>query len=291
MRPHEEHEEGMENPDDLQQRIDASLRRLFTPPAGLQGPEDMGDMGDMGGIAARAVAGARRRAQTSGGSPSGGGIPRTGVAGGSGFLGGFAAAAAVLAGFGLWTSGEGDVARDDPPREFVVTLPEARPGPLAGDSSGAGTGSLALASTTPDLDALYERFAQGSDPREGGTPSEVLSCTVEPSFELERTSLQERLTENYDACLDVDTPDACALLGPYAVPEWPSATVVVAWCATESSPTMLVVDDQTGVGCGWAPRQGERPAFHKAVGSLALWEVGGGEPHLLDGIRACAEVR
>jgi hypothetical protein len=129
----------------------------------------------------------------------------------------------------------------------------------------------------PDLGALYASLAEGrSNLLEWGGPPDA--------------TLESRLAERYDECLDVSST-TCALLGPFASTEWPSAAVLVAFCeGVDGAPTLLVVDDQTMHGCGMTPRTGGLSPFYKEVNGLAVWEVtDADQPRLLDSVRSCAK--
>ena len=139
----------------------------------------------------------------------------------------------------------------------------------------------------PDVASLYARLSV-LPPRSADGPG-ALGAPPGSSRGL-ALDLSSELAERYDACLDVGTP-ACSLLGPYAAPEWPSATVLVGYCeGGDRTPSLLVVDDQTLKGCAMAPDTGALSPFYKEVNGLAVWEISPrGEPLLLDAVRSCRE--
>ena len=137
----------------------------------------------------------------------------------------------------------------------------------------AGLGSL------PDADVIYRRLLSFGGPL--GPAASGLAAPLDLSSEL---------AQRYNACFDVGAP-ACALLGPFAAPEWPSATVLMGICSdSERAPSLLVVDDQTMLGCARAPDVGELRPFYKEVNGLAVWEFSPRqEPLLLDAVRSCRD--
>jgi hypothetical protein len=224
----------------LERRIDASLRRSFTPPE----------------RATWLPADARARVRLG---------PRPGIGGRERFEL-LAAAAGLLA---LGALGWLLRARAEPPQRIArvepvtATLATAPAAPLS---------APAAAAPELDFDALYNRLiaSEGSASTDGNE------------------ELSSKLVQRYETCLDLVTPD-CALRGPYAAPEWPSATLLLGYClGDDPTPSLLVVDDQTMLGCASAPRPGALSPFYREVGGLAVWEISPrAEPRLLDAVRVC----
>jgi hypothetical protein len=273
-----------------QERVDAFLARRFHAPRAIEAPAAPEAAARRGGKPAAAAR-----------VPVGRGMPGVAadlgddagrVVTGPGGRGWLAAAAAVLVGLAL-----GLALRDEggPPRAgggeplSSANASPSPPSPTRHDAAEPAPTEEPRGLTPrsiPDLAALY---ASLSEPHAtaGGPWGELVALPRDGGAGTDG-SLEDRLAARYDACLDLSTP-ACIVLGPYAAPEWPSATVMVGYC-DGGAPTLLVVDDQTMTGCGLTPRTGTLSPFYKEVNGVAVWEVTTGDrPLLLDGVRSCRE--
>ncbi len=187
-----------------------------------------------------------------------------------------AAAAALLLGLAL---GLALLRPEQRSPQEVARAPDAAAQPQADPGTAPAAGEeLSPLPALPDLERLYARLAGPGGP---------LGPAGSSAGELD---LSSELALRYDACFDLGAP-SCALLGPYSAPEWPSATVLVGYCdGAGRAPSLLVVDDQTMRGCGFAPDTGELLPFYKEVNGLAVWEISPrAEPQLLDAVRSCRD--
>lgn len=181
----------------------------------------------------------------------------------------------------LGSSGDRGGGADD--RSAPVQLAQ---GPAGSPTNPSSPQPYGVQVTVPDIASLYERLSEAGLTSLG--PGELLTPRDASRSPGADTSFAESMELRYEECLDVELP-ACTLFGPYEAPEWPSATVMIGICdGADEAPLLLVVDDQTMLGCALSPRTGDLRPFYKEVNGLAVWEISAGDrPLLLDSVRSC----
>ncbi|MCZ6597193.1 MAG: hypothetical protein O7B99_06130 [Planctomycetota bacterium] len=194
-----------------------------------------------------------------------------------GFLA-LAAAAAGLLGLTLeWPGGE-----EEPPAVVDVGHSEDAGGAPAQEPAGIReflTENPPEPLASPNLLAMYASATEGA--AAAAPPGKVGVC--------EPPKLAESLGRQYDQCLIVQPPDTAAFVGPFTSPEWPTATLFVAYSSDTGEPSLVAVDQN--VACGFPPRLPASSGlsfFQRSVGNVMVSEVTPlSEPRYLEAFQTC----